>query len=110
PAPATSFMRSRLISTTSASPRRSIAIRVVSSGTALNTTVLYFGLPRRQWDGTASSLTWEPETCSTNREGPDPTGARAKPSSPLASPYRFGRNTPCDRRTRDGTAGPTAVV
>src|SRR5205809_1492698 len=54
-------MRSRLISTTSASPRRSIAIRVVSSGTALNTTVLYFGVPRRQWDGTASSLTWRSE-------------------------------------------------
>src|SRR5207249_10065563 len=58
--PYTTLFRS-LISTTSASPRRSIAMRVVSSGTALKTTVLYFGAPRRQWDGTASSLTWRSE-------------------------------------------------
>src|SRR5438876_881551 len=38
-----SFTRSRLTSATSASPRRSSAMRVVSSGISLNVTFLYFG-------------------------------------------------------------------
>ncbi|OLC31223.1 MAG: hypothetical protein AUH81_18435 [Candidatus Rokubacteria bacterium 13_1_40CM_4_69_5] len=61
-------MRSRLTSTMSASPRRSMAMRVVSSGTILNVTVLKRGTPTRQWGaGTASTLMCEPDTCSAKR-------------------------------------------
>src|SRR5215813_6890272 len=82
-----SFTRSRLTSMMSTSPRRSIARRVDSSGTIRNVRTLYFGVPARQWNGTASSLMCEPVTCSTKRYGPLPTGLRAKTSSPLASRY-----------------------
>ena len=48
PSPSSSFTRSRLMSATSTSPRRISAMRVVSSGTSLNVTFLYFGTPMRQ--------------------------------------------------------------
>ena len=48
PSFSSSFTRSRLTSATSTSPRRRSAMRVVSSGTSLNVTFLYFGVPMRQ--------------------------------------------------------------
>ena len=41
-------------------------MRVVSSGTSLNSMVLNRGTPMRQWLSTAASLMCEPVTCSTN--------------------------------------------
>ena len=66
PSFSSSFTRSRLTSATSTSPRRSSAIRVVSSGTSRKVMVLYFGVPIRQWLSTAVSVMCEPVTCSTN--------------------------------------------
>jgi hypothetical protein len=76
-------------------------MRVVSSGTILNVIVLYFGVPVRQWLSKAASLMCEPDTCSTNRYGPLPTGLRAKASSPLASMYFFGTIMPSLDSARD---------
>ena len=77
----------------SASPRLSMASRVVSSGTALSTRRLTLGL-FLQYGSYASSTSSTPGLNETKRYGPAPTGAFLKPSSPAFSRYFLGTIQP----------------
>src|SRR4029453_900772 len=73
----------------SASPRLSMARRVVSSGTTLKTSRLTDG-DLRQYGSHASITSSTPGLNDTNLYGPAPTGAFLNPSSPTFSTYFLG--------------------
>ena len=78
---------------TSASPRLSMARRVDSSVTDLNTRRFTPGT-FRQYCSWASSTSSMPGLNETKRYGPAPTGALLKPSSPTFSRYFRGTIQP----------------
>ena len=73
----------------SASPRLSMARRVVSSATDLKTSRFTLGV-LRQYCSCASSTSSTPGVNDTNLYGPAPTGAFLNPSSPTFSTYFLG--------------------
>src|SRR5262249_42309574 len=83
----------RVAYATSASPRLSVAKRVLSAGTTLRTSRFTAGVLRQYWSK-ASSTNSTPGVNDTKRYGPAPIGAFLNPSSPTFSTYFFGTTQP----------------
>ena len=87
-----------------ASPVRTIAMRVLVSGTRSSVIFLNCGVPRQCGVVTASYSMRSPGTFLTNFHGPLPIGFSRKPFVPTVSMYFFGITLPSMKTARDRLA------
>ena len=87
-----------------ASPVRTIARRVLCSGTSSSVRRLNCGVPRQCGYVTASYSMRSPGTLRTNFHGPLPIGFSRNPLAPTVSMYFFGMTEPSMKTARERLA------
>ena len=93
-----------------ASPVRTIAMRVLCSGTSRSVSFLNWGVPRQCDPPAASYSMRSPGTSRTNFHGPLPIGFSRKPLVPTASMYFFGITLPSMNTARERLAAKCGMM